>query len=129
MATLFSRFRAPRLLLSLWDLLGADRVFLLLVCGCRLSLFLRSLLARGFRRFVTHTRTLRRKRKSDKVLVKDTRRESLTPGSEISWPFDVPSCIAVASLLLPVRAIAVRELFNKLLRNRNTGTTNIESPP
>ncbi|HEY4783972.1 MAG TPA: hypothetical protein VIH54_19275 [Chthoniobacterales bacterium] len=44
-----------RLLLSLWDLLGADSVFLLLACGCRLSLFLRYLLARGFRRFVTHT--------------------------------------------------------------------------
>jgi hypothetical protein len=45
----------PRLLLSLWDLLGADSVFLLLARGGCLSLFLRCLLARGFRRFVTHT--------------------------------------------------------------------------
>jgi hypothetical protein len=44
-----------RLLLSLWDLLGAGNVFLLLARGGRLSLFLRCLLARGFRRFVTHT--------------------------------------------------------------------------
>jgi hypothetical protein len=54
-ATLFLRFRVRRLLLGLRDLLGADSVFLLLVCGCRLSLFLRGLLARGFWRFVTHT--------------------------------------------------------------------------
>src|SRR5260221_6463564 len=39
----------PRLLLSLRNLLGAGRVFLLLACGIRLCPFLRSLLARGFR--------------------------------------------------------------------------------
>jgi len=49
------RTESHRLLLSLCDLFGADSVFLLLTCGCRLSLFLRGLLARGFRRFVTHT--------------------------------------------------------------------------
>jgi hypothetical protein len=40
--------------LLLRNLLGADSVFLFLVCRVRLRLFLRRLLARGFRRFVAH---------------------------------------------------------------------------
>jgi hypothetical protein len=40
--------------LFLRNLLGAGSVFLFLVCRVRLRLFLRRLLARGFRRFVAH---------------------------------------------------------------------------
>ena len=40
--------------LLLRNLLGAGSVFLFLVCRVRLCLFLRRLLARGFRRFVAH---------------------------------------------------------------------------
>jgi hypothetical protein len=40
--------------LLLRNLPSAGSVFLLLACGSRLCLFLRRLLARGFRRFVAH---------------------------------------------------------------------------
>jgi hypothetical protein len=46
--------KSRRLLLSLRNLLGAGSIFFLLACGGRLCLFLRRLLARGFRRFVAH---------------------------------------------------------------------------
>ena len=42
------------LLLSLRNLLGAGGVVLLLLCGVRLYPVLHRVLARGFRRFVTH---------------------------------------------------------------------------